>query len=211
MRTDAALTSNFFEVKDLTIYFDDENVCSEDMTDKNTLQIIALACAVITVFAVAITVGCIGNGTAGNANNANNAVNAGNTENAVGTDKPVGTGGTGSGLIGTEWVLESIANETGLQPVTKGVTVTLKFDEKTLGGNGGCNGYGANYTTDGNKLSINQESFMSTMMYCDVSSPTEAAYKAALTKVASYKISGDKLELYDENSKLLLVFNVMTA
>ena len=178
------------------------------MTDKNTLKIIALACAVIAVFAVAITVGCLGNGTAGTAGN---AVNAGNTGNAVGTDKPVGTGGTGSGLIGTEWVLESIANETGLQPVPKGVTVTLKFDEKTLGGNGGCNGYGANYTTDGNKLSINQESFMSTMMYCDFSSPTEAAYKAALTKVASYKISGDKLELYDENGKVLLVFKKLTA
>ena len=195
----------------MTIYFDDENVCSEDMTDKNTLQIIALACAVITVFAVAITVGCIGNGTAGNANNANNAVNAGNTENAVGTDKPVATVVTGSGLIGTEWVLESIANETGLQPVPNGVTVTLKFDEKTLGGNGGCNGYGANYTTDGNKLSINQESFMSTMMYCDFSSPTEAAYKAALTKVASYKITGDKLELYDDNGNTLLVFKKLTA
>ena len=107
--------------------------------------------------------------------------------------------------------LESIANETGLQPVPKGVTVTLKFDEKTLGGNGGCNGYGANYTTDGNKLSINQESFMSTMMYCDFSSPTEAAYKATLTKVASYKISGDKLELYDENGNTLLVFKKLTA
>ncbi|MBQ4414486.1 MAG: META domain-containing protein [Methanomicrobium sp.] len=178
------------------------------MTDKNTLKIITLACAVITVFAVAITVGCIGNGTAGNAGN---AVNAGNTGNAVGTDKPVATVVTGSGLIGTEWVLESIANETGLQPVPNGVTVTLKFDEKTLGGSGGCNGYGAVYTADGNKLSINQESFMSTMMYCDFSSPTEAAYKAALTKVASYKLSGDKLELYDENGNTLLVFGKLTA
>ena len=52
---------------------------------------------------------------------------------------------------------------------------------------------------------------MSTMMYCDFSSPTEAAYKAALTKVASYKISGDKLELYDENGNTLLVFKKLTA
>ncbi|MBO7388753.1 MAG: META domain-containing protein [Methanomicrobium sp.] len=189
------------------------------MTDKDTLKIITLACAVVVVFAVAITAGCIGNNTTGNAGagTADNAVNAGNNGNAVGTDKPVGTGAavgtgsTGSGLIGTEWVLESIANESGLQPVPSGVTVTLKFDEKTLGGNGGCNGYGAIYTTDSNKLSINQESFMSTLMYCDASSPTEAAYKTALTEVASYKISGDKLELSDDNGKVLLVFNKMNA
>lgn len=181
------------------------------MTDKNTLKIITLACAVVVVFAVAITVGCIANNTTGNSDN---------TGNAVGTDKPVGTeatvvtgatGSTGNGLTGTEWILESIANESSLQPVPKGVTVTLKFDEKTLGGNGGCNGYGATYTTDGNKLSINQESFISTLMYCDASSPTEAAYKTALTEVASYKISGDKLELSDDNGKVLLVFTKMNA
>lgn len=205
------MTSNFFEVKDFDIYSDDENVRSEKMTDKNTLKIITLACAVVVVFAVAITVGCIANNTTGN---------AGNTGNAVGTDKPVGTeatvvtgatGSTGSVLIGTEWILESIANESGLQPVPNGVTVTLKFDEKNLGGNGGCNGYGATYTTDGNKITINQESFISTLMYCDASSPTEAAYKTALTEVASYKISGDKLELSDDNGKVLLVFTKMNA
>ena len=48
-------------------------------------------------------------------------------------------------------------------------------------------------------------------MYCDTSSPTEAAYKAALTEVASYKISGDKLELSDDNGKVLLVFTKMNA
>jgi heat shock protein HslJ len=187
------------------------------MTDKNTLKIITLACAVVVVFAVAITVGCIANNTTGNAgtaDNAANAVNTGNTGNAVGTDATVGTGATGNtgnGLTGTEWILESIANESGLQPVPSGVTVTLKFDEKNLGGNGGCNGYGATYTTDGNKLSINQESFISTLMYCDTSSPTEAAYKTALTEVASYKISGDKLELSDDNGKVLLVFTKMNA
>ena len=201
----------------MDIYFDDENVCSEKMTDKNTLKIITLACAVVVVFAVAITVGCIANNTTGNAGNAGtadnaaNAVNTGNTGNAVGTDATVGTDSTGSVLIGTEWILESIANESGLQPVPSGVTVTLKFDEKNLGGNGGCNGYGATYTTDGNKLSINQESFISTLMYCDASSPTEAAYKTALTEVASYKISGDKLELSDDNGKVLLVFTKMNA
>lgn len=187
------------------------------MTDKDTLKIISLACAVVVVFAVAITVGCIANnttgnsGNTGNADNAANAVNTGNTGNAVGTDATVDTDSTGSVLIGTEWILESIANESGLQPVPNGVTVTLKFDEKNLGGNGGCNGYGATYTTDGNKLSINQESFMSTLMYCDASSPTEAAYKTALTEVASYKISGDKLELSDDNGKVLLVFTKMNA
>ena len=187
------------------------------MTDKNTLKIITLACAVVVVFAVAITVGCIANnttsnaGNAGTADNAANAVNTGNTGNAVGTDATVGTDSTGSVLIGTEWILKSIANESGLQPVPNGVTVTLKFDEKNLGGNGGCNGYGATYTTDGNKITINQESFISTLMYCDTSSPTEAAYKTALTEVASYKISGDKLELSNDNGKVLLVFNKMTA
>ena len=210
MKINPVITSNFFEVKDFDIYFDDETVCSEDMTDKNTFKVITLACAVIVVFAVAITVGCIGNANADSAGNAGNAGNTDNTGNAG--NAPVADNGAGkTDLVGTQWVLESIAGESGLKPVPKGVTVTLKFDEKTLGGNGGCNGYGAGYTTDGNKLSVNQESFMSTLMYCDASSPTEAAYKAALVKVASYKITGDILELFDDSGKVLLVFKETAA
>ncbi len=183
------------------------------MTDKETLRLIALACAVFAVIAVAITAGCIVNGTSGSdVNKDTTGDNNGISDKQETPNKDVlpSQSTNKSVLTGTEWILESIANESGLEPVQSGVTVTLIFDVNTLGGNGGCNGYGADYTTEGNNISINQENFISTLMYCDYSSPTEAAYKAALKDVTSYKLSEDKLELLDNEGRTLLVFKKIT-
>jgi heat shock protein HslJ len=109
----------------------------------------------------------------------------------------------------TWWTLASFAGDDGtLTPVLDGTAVTATFSaEGSLGGSAGCNHYSADYTVDGESLTI--EPAIRTEMYC--SEPPgimdqEDRYLALLTEVASYRMEDGLLTLMDSDGVDLLVF-----
>ncbi len=106
-----------------------------------------------------------------------------------------------SPLTGTVWVLQSINGFQMEAEIQK--TPSLSFSDTALrvGGNGGCNGFGGDYTLKGKQIKFGR--MLSTMMYCEHGSQTEKAYLAALGKVDAYKIEGDKLYLLSGETTML--------
>ncbi len=112
------------------------------------------------------------------------------------------TADAGSGLKGTEWVLQTLNGE----PVLSDVSVTVKLDETTLGGSDGCNSYSGTYQSEGSQFTVNPD-MVSTMMACEETVMTQAAaYTTALAQAASYKLEGQQLTLLDAAGTALAVF-----
>jgi len=98
-------------------------------------------------------------------------------------------------LEGT-WVLTSLDGNTQVGAVVGGRDITLEFGEDgRAGGSGGCNGYGADYSLNGNAVQFMQP--ISTMMYCEPEAvmQNEAAFLQALVAVGEFQLSGDTLTL----------------
>jgi heat shock protein HslJ len=101
-------------------------------------------------------------------------------------------------LTGTTWTAIGINNgKQAVVSIAAGTEITAIFGaDGALSGKAGCNQYSASYTVDGNKMTISQP--ISTRMYCGEPAGVmeqEQAYLATLTKVATYSIDGDRLEL----------------
>ncbi len=114
---------------------------------------------------------------------------------------------TSTALTGTEWqVIEYNNGRDGLVSVMAGTTITVTFGaDGHMGGTAGCNGFGAPYTLDGAKLTI--DSLFSTMMFCtepEGSLDPEADFLAALAKTAAYTIEDDRLLLTAADSSPVL-------
>jgi putative lipoprotein len=97
-------------------------------------------------------------------------------------------------IKGTTWRLSSLGSE----DAAAGVVSTLTFDDdnNNISGKGGCNSFGGKASFDGAKLKI--ADVFSTMMACEQPKmEQEAAFLAALAKVASYTVEGGTLILLD--------------
>lgn len=105
-------------------------------------------------------------------------------------------------LVSHTWHLTAITGFT-IENTSKPVSLSFIDSSKRVGGYGGCNGYGGEYTADESSLKI--EKVLSTMMACSVGTKTEQRYHAALRTVDHYKITGDKLEL-SAGKEVKLVF-----
>ena len=100
-------------------------------------------------------------------------------------------------LSGTSWVLSSLDGSTQLGAVAGGNDITIEFDAAgRAGGNGGCNGYGADYTLTGNG-GIEFGPAVSTMMYCepDLVMQNESALLSALAEITNFQVVGNTLTL----------------
>lgn len=71
----------------------------------------------------------------------------------------------------------------------------LQPDQKRVAGSGGCNRMMGSYTLDGSKLTFSQ--MAGTMMACPQGMDLERAFYAALPRVATWRIDGETLELFD--------------
>ncbi|WP_255331389.1 META domain-containing protein [Methanocalculus taiwanensis] len=107
-------------------------------------------------------------------------------------------------LPGTEWELTAIAITS--VNLVKGTTITLAFDEESLGGTAGCNLYFGSYTLDEYRISI--EGIGSTLMYCGDPGvmEQEQLYLSLLSDVATVRIDGDTLTLFDADGVESLIF-----
>ena len=156
--------------------------CMAPNRRKNRNYILATASLLVIVVASIIAAGCMGSTTT--------------------PEAPVM-------LPGTSWTLASLAGEDGAMiPVLAGANVTATFSlDRNVGGNAGCNQYGAGYTVDGANLTI--EPAIRTEMYCNEPPgimAQEDRYLALLAQVASYRTEEGRLILADSEGADLLVF-----
>lgn len=102
-------------------------------------------------------------------------------------------------LTGSTWVLVALPDDAAPQ-----AEITLTFDaENRVGGNGGCNSYGGNYTLDGDTLTFS--ALFSTMMACaEPSMAQELAYLSALESTQTYTLTRDTLTLTDARGQTLV-------
>ena len=119
--------------------------------------------------------------------------------------------GAGTPLEGTAWQLtDSVGPEGGTLSVPEAVAASATFTGGTIAGDAGCNRYTGTYTLDGDKMTIS--GVATTTMACPaIPSAVEKAYLAALDKVATYAVSGTKLELKTAEGKVGLRFAVAEA
>ena len=115
----------------------------------------------------------------------------------------------------TNWMLESYYDGFGaVVDVIDGSEVTAVFETNNkLNGEGGCNVYNADYQLTANTVDqiIIQEPAGGQMACSNVIMTQENTYFGQLTAVVRYEITGDKLEMYDEDDKLILVFEAVVA
>ena len=103
-------------------------------------------------------------------------------------------------LDGSEWQLVELNGS----PLPVYVKIMLSFKDGLAGGQGACNGYGADYTQDGYTLAL--QPAMSTLMYCEGVMEYETSYLQAFNEVKSFRLENDTLSLLDEGGAVLLVF-----
>jgi heat shock protein HslJ len=100
-------------------------------------------------------------------------------------------------LEGVTWVLKSYGDATNPTGSVAGHEPTLTFDKekKTVSGNGGVNGYGGDYTRDGDKLKLG--SIVHTLIASTnpALNTQETAYFKILASAGSFKISGVQLTI----------------
>jgi len=112
------------------------------------------------------------------------------------------------GLDATSWKLSSYLDDQGqTAEVLPGSVINADFQATVVSGISGCNNYNGSYTVDKDKLTFGP--MATTRQMC--ADPLgimqqEQAYLSALEKVASYKVEGKTLEMYDDRGKSILKF-----
>lgn len=104
-------------------------------------------------------------------------------------------------LINTVWQLTMYNNgKDALVSLITDTEITAVFgDEGNLSGNAGCNTYNAAFTTDDHNITIGPSA--TTMMFCGEPEgimDQESAYLAAIETAVTYTITGDELELLND-------------
>jgi heat shock protein HslJ len=110
-------------------------------------------------------------------------------------------------LEGTEWRLDGIGGDGDtVSSVLSGTEGTAMFDrEGRVAGSGGCNGYGAPYTVEGEAIQVGEIAVTAIGCEPDVMAQ-EAAFLEALGRAATYRIEGSTMTLHDAAGGFLLSF-----
>ena len=107
----------------------------------------------------------------------------------------------GASLDGTAWRLSSYAG----QPALPETNVTIQFEDGRAGGEAGCNGYGASYKVDGNRIRF--EEIASTLMLCTAPEGVmeqEAEFLGSLEQVERFELDEDQLRLIRSDGEALV-------
>jgi heat shock protein HslJ len=106
-------------------------------------------------------------------------------------------------LIGS-WKLTSYGPASSPVPAVEDTEAGITFNEDgTVAGNSGCNGFGGNYTVEGDQVTFSE--IVSTLIACEepLMSQEEAVLRV-LTETASYAIEGNTLTLMNNEMALVL-------
>ena len=104
-------------------------------------------------------------------------------------------------LLGTTWNLAELNNEKIQHPGPE--VPHLRFEAEKVSGNDGCNNFFGGYTLDGNSLKFGM--LGSTRKACLQIKNFDMEFNKMISATTGYRISGEKLELFD-NDKLLANF-----
>jgi heat shock protein HslJ len=116
-------------------------------------------------------------------------------------------------LVGTTWTALGINNGRGaVAGVLAGPTVTAVFGEDgRISGSAGCNRYTGTFTTDGAVLAVGQVATTRRACAQEGLMEQEAAFVAALGRVATLEIEVDRLELRALDGALQVLFEARDA
>jgi putative lipoprotein len=106
-----------------------------------------------------------------------------------------------SSLYDTKWSLKQIHMADSVEIVAGTAFIKFNKENKSAGGNGGCNSFGSSITVSGNAISF--KDIISTQMYCEGVQKTEDAFFKQLAKVNRLVIKGKTLLLYKDKEVLL--------
>lgn len=113
----------------------------------------------------------------------------------------------GNPLADTEWMLTSFGVGNVGNPLIAGTTITLKFgSDGRVGGSGGCNSFGGNYSVSGNTVSISR--VISTRRACVNAgmNQQEQRFLRALESVETFRLSGNSLVIFHDDGRNRLQF-----
>jgi len=108
-------------------------------------------------------------------------------------------------LLGTHWRLVSVDGHTA--DASRREPYILLGDDGTISGGTGCNSFNAGYRLDGAALSFSF--FATTRMYCKEVFDQERLILDTMPQVASWHVSGDRLELKDAAGTVLAVYEAV--
>lgn len=104
-------------------------------------------------------------------------------------------------LIETYWkALEVEGRTVEVKPGTREPHMVLRSDKNAVSGFSGCNTFRGMYEVSGDGLRF--KGLASTMMACISGGDTEREFLSALNATATQRISGETLELRDQNGKV---------
>ena len=106
-------------------------------------------------------------------------------------------------------MVSGLRRDVELAPPIAGTSPTAEFDESgRVSGSAGCNRYTATYTASDEAMRISAAA--STRVFC--ADPPgvmeqEAAFLAALAETASFRLTGDSLQLLDASGNVLVALD----
>jgi len=112
--------------------------------------------------------------------------------------------GKGASIQG-QWKLISYGSVPNQTPAIADVDTMIEFDsEGRMSGNVGCNGFGGDYTVDGDTITFGP--VMTTEMFCFNVADQESGTFAVLQGVTSFELDGNMLTITsaDGNSSIVL-------
>jgi heat shock protein HslJ len=112
---------------------------------------------------------------------------------------------TGASIENTHWKLTALG-DTPVAPdsAQREAFLLLDPEQHRVSGSGGCNSLAGSYELNGEQLKFSR--MAGTKMACPKGMDTEQTFLQFLGRVASWKITGPSLELFDADGKLLAQF-----
>lgn len=109
-------------------------------------------------------------------------------------------------LDGTRWQLDSLADSSSITRMPIDSNIFVMFDGAQVNGNGGCNSFSGNVTTDA--VTMKFGNIVATLMACadEGVNQRETEFFAALENVASYEIIGQMLTMYNGEGGTVATF-----
>lgn len=97
-----------------------------------------------------------------------------------------------------KWILKTLNNKKVFIPESgKNIYVIFKSVGNSVEGFGGCNNFFGSFKRNKSKIELSQ--IASTEMFCESMMETEGNFLKALGAAKKFKISGNKLTLYDSS------------
>jgi heat shock protein HslJ len=105
-----------------------------------------------------------------------------------------------------EWNATGYYTGDAIQSVITGTTVTARFDQGQVSGDGGCNRFSGQFEISGDSISIGP--LATTLMACSdpAASTQESQYLEALQLATTFRVTGDRLELFRPGGTIAATF-----